>query len=174
MGQTIFYPGLDGFCRTYMLTNRQVTPAEFAKYPARLKEENGSIFEQLMLFDKVSFKVYGESIQATFLMNLLGHETFETLIEQGAIGFTLWTPLITHLVTDIPGIVPIQSGTLSSPAHSDPEQSIDLGLNWMKEPLPSHERKRLIKRLVPLYEIPAADLPITRWLSRLRRITQAN
>lgn len=158
MGQTVFYNGLDDFCRTYMVANRQVTPAEFGQYSDRLKEQHGSIFEQLMLFDKVSFKVYGENIQVPFLLNLLGRDTFEELIDQRALGFTLWTPMITHMVTDIAGIVPIQSGTLSSPAHSDPEQSVTLGLNWMRDKHSAQEQKRLVKRVVPLYEVPEKDI----------------
>lgn len=158
MGQTIFYPTLNDFCQIYMVKNRQGTLAELLRYPGRLKEEQGSIFEQLMLFDRVSFKVYGENIQVPFLINLLGRDSFDALIDQGAIGFTLWTPVITHLVTDVAGVVPIQSGILSSPAHSDPEQSIELGLRWMKKELRFRERRRLIKRLVPLYEIPSPEL----------------
>jgi len=158
MGRTIFYASLDDFCRTYLVSNRQVSPSEFAQLPERLKEQQGSIFEQLMLFDKVSFKVQGENMQIPFLLNLLGRDTFEELIDQRALGFTLWTPLITHMVTDVPGIDPLQSGTLSSPAHSDPEQSVALGLNWMSEKLPAHDKRRLIKRVVPLYEIPEKDI----------------
>jgi hypothetical protein len=158
MGQTVFYRGLDDLCRTYMVANRHVTLAEFCQFPDRLKEQHGSIFEQLMLFDKVSFKVYGENIQIPFLLNLLGRDTFDELIDQGAIGFTLWTPVITHLVTDIAGVVPIQSGTLSSPAHSDPEQSLTLGLNWMRDKLTAHEQKRMVKRVLPLYEVPEKDI----------------
>jgi len=158
MGQTVFYGGLDDFCRTYMVANRQVTPDEFGQFPHRLKEQHGSIFEQLMLFDKVSFKVYGENIQIPFLLNLLGRDTFEDLLDQRAIGFTLWTPLVTYMVTEIRGIVPIQSGTQSSPAHSDPEQSVVLGLNWMRDKLPAHEQKRLLRRVLPLYEVPKKDI----------------
>lgn len=141
-----------------MVTNRRVTPDELLQYPSRIREEQGSIFEQLLLFDRVSFKVFGENIPLPFLINLFGQNAFEALIEQGAIGFTLWTPVITYMVTEIPGIVPIQSGTQSSPAHSDPEQSIELGLNWMKDKPSPSARKRLVKQLLPLYEIPSAEL----------------
>ena len=100
MGQTIFYPGLNDFCRTYLDSNRITTPAEIVQYPVRLRKENASIFEQLMLFDKISFKVYGENILVPFLISQLGQDAFESLLDQGAIGFTLWTPLVTHLVQD--------------------------------------------------------------------------
>jgi hypothetical protein len=159
MGQTIFYPGLNDFCRTYLVTNRIVTPAELVQYPVRLREEKASIFEQLMLFDKISFKVYGENILVPFLISQLGMDAFEALLDQGAIGFTLWTPVVTHLIQDIPGVVALQSGTQSSPAHSDPEMSIELGLKWMnKQQLFPGARRRLIKKLVPLYNVPSPNL----------------
>jgi hypothetical protein len=159
MGQTVFYPGLNDFCRTYLVTNRIVTPAELVQYPVRLKEENASIFEQLMLFDKISFKVYGENILVPFLISQLGQDAFESLLEQEAIGFTLWTPVVTHFVQDIPGVVALQSGTQSSPAHSDPEMSIELGLKWMsKDQLFPGARRRLIRKLVPLYNVPSPNL----------------
>ena len=158
MGQTIFYSGLDDFCRKYLVTNRQVSPVEAAQFPEQLKEQHGSIFEQLMLFDKVSFKVYGENIPIAVLLNLFGTHTFDELIDQGALGFTLWTPLVTYMVTDVPGVMPLQFGTQSSPAHSDPEQSVALGLNWMSEKLPAHEQKRIIKRVAPLYQLPEKDV----------------
>jgi hypothetical protein len=159
MGQTIFYPGLNDFCRTYLISDRITTPAEVAQFPERLKEQNASIFEQLLLFDKISFKVYGENILVPFLISQLGRDAFDALLDQEAIGFTLWTPVVTYMVNDTPGVVAIQSGTQSSPAHSDPEKSIELGLNWMsKERLFPGARRRLIKRLVPLYKVPEPDL----------------
>jgi hypothetical protein len=158
MGQTIFYPGLNDFCRTYLDSNRIMTPAEIVQYPVRLKKENASIFEQLMLFDKISFKVYGENILVPFLISQMGQDAFESLLDQEAIGFTLWTPLVTHLVQDIPGVMALQSGTQSSPAHSDPEMSIELGLKWMSKQLFPGARRRLIKKLVPLYNVPSPNL----------------
>src|SRR5882757_5438548 len=118
MDQTIFYPGLNEFCRTYLVSNRAIAPAEMLQFPMRLKEENACIFEQLMLFDKISFKVYGENIVVPYLIGQLGQDAFETLLEQNAIGFTLWTPVVTYMVQDIPGVVGIQAGIHSSPAHS--------------------------------------------------------
>ncbi|MGA2539513.1 MAG: hypothetical protein ABSF53_26135 [Terracidiphilus sp.] len=152
MGQTIFYPDLNDFCRTYQISDRIMAPVEVAQFPVRLKEQKASIFEQLLLFDKISFKVHGENILVPFLMSQLGQDAFEALLDQDAIGFTLWTPVVTHLVEDTPGVVALQSGTLSSPAHSDPEKSIELGLKWMsKQQLFPGARRRLIKRLVALY-----------------------
>lgn len=94
MGQTIFYPDLNDFCRTYLVSGRIITPAEQVQFQVRLKEQNASIFERLLLFDKISFKVYGENILVPYLINQLGQDAFETLLDQEAIGFTLWTPVV--------------------------------------------------------------------------------
>jgi hypothetical protein len=158
MGQTIFYPGLNEFCRKYLVTNTEVAPADVAQFPLRLQQENASLFEQFMLFDKISFKVYGENILVPYLIAQLGQNAFESLVEQGAIGFTLWTPVVTFLMQDIPGVMALQSGTQSSPAHSDPEASLELGLKWMQKQLPRKERRQLVRKLLPLYRVTAPRL----------------
>ena len=72
-----------------------------------MKEQNASIFEQLLLFDKITFKVHGENILVPFLISQLGQDAFEALLDQEAIGFTLWTAVVTSLVQDTPGVVAI-------------------------------------------------------------------
>jgi len=159
MTQEIFYPDLNDFCRTYFLSNRQVSAAEASLLPMRWDEQEATLFEQLMLFDKISFKVYGENILVPVLIRMLGIKGFEALIEQKAIGFTLWNSNVTHLVSDVPGVDPLQSMVLNSPAHADPEASITQGLKWMK-PRPSLDlRRRLTRKILPLYQIPSSDLP---------------
>jgi hypothetical protein len=158
MGQTIFYPGLNDFCRKYLDANRAVAPSDAAQFPIRLAEENASLFEQFMLFDKISFKVYGENILVPYLIGQLGQNVFESLVEQGAIGFTLWTPVVTYLTQDIPGVMALQSGAQSSPAHSDPEASLELGFKWMRPQLFRKERRQLVKKLLPLYRVTAPNL----------------
>jgi hypothetical protein len=111
-----------------------------------------------MLFDKISFKVYGENILVPYLIGQLGQKAFESLVEQGAIGFTLWTPVVTYLIQDIPGVMALQSGTQSSPAHSDPEASLELGFKWMRPQLFRKERRQLVKKLLPLYRVTAPNL----------------
>jgi hypothetical protein len=52
----------------------------------------------------------------------------------------------------------IASGHVNDPAHADPEQSLELGLQWLKEP-PSKRLKKMLKRKVlPLYELPPNEL----------------
>jgi hypothetical protein len=43
---------------------------------ARFKNIEASLFEQMLLFEKVSFKVYGENIPLAFLINVLGEKAF--------------------------------------------------------------------------------------------------
>jgi len=62
------------------------------------------------------------------------------------------------MVDDIPGVNAIASGNLSSRAHCDPEESFDLGLAWFAEKPPGYVLKRLKKKVLPLYEMPAPGL----------------
>jgi len=157
MGSTIFTPGLNDFCQTYFVENSQRVPDPKQLLP-RLRTEQESIFEQLLLFDRISFKVYGENILVPVLINTFGQAGLDALLEQDAIRFTLWTPTVVHIVDDIPGVNPLAAGNLSSPAHSDPEQSVELGFQWMDKPLPRRERRALIKKLLKTYDIPPTTL----------------
>jgi hypothetical protein len=158
MAQEIFYPGLNDFCRTYLISNRSVSPAEQALFPTRWAEHEATLFEQLMLFDKISFKVYGENILVPVLIRMLGLRGLEELIEQKAIGFTLWASDVVYMASEAPGIDPLGSIVQNSALHVDPEVSIMHGLRWMK-PNPSLElRRRLTRKILPLYKIPSQDL----------------
>jgi hypothetical protein len=145
--QNSFYPDLNELCRKYLVIGNQVSPEDAAMAVARFKTLEASLFEQMLLFDKVSFKVYGENIPLAFLINILGDKAFEALVEQGAIQFVLWTPNVVYMKTEIPGVHPIASGNLNSPAHSDPETSIELGLNWMKDKASARLKRHLVPDL---------------------------
>jgi hypothetical protein len=153
-----FYSSLNEFCRKYLVGPKPLSPTEIREFPTRDAAERAALFEHLLLFDTVSFKVYGENIPLALMLRLFGEKSLEALIEQQAIRFVLWTPMILHNVTEMPGINALQSGNVNSPAHSDPEQSIDLGLNWLTEQPTKRLRKRLKKKVAPLYKIPPADL----------------
>jgi hypothetical protein len=154
-----FYSSLDEFCRKYfVLGPKPLSPTEIREFPGRDAAERAALFEHLLLFDTVSFKVYGDNIPLVLMLRLFGEKGVEALIEQQAIRFVLWTPMILHNVTEMPGINALQSGNVNSPAHSDPEQSIDLGLNRLTEQPTKRLRKHLKKKVAPLYKIPPADL----------------
>jgi hypothetical protein len=155
-----FYPSLNDFCRKYYVINHMqpLNALEIEQYPIRLKEQESSLFEHLLIFDTMSIKVFGENIPLVLLLNLFGQRGLEELVEQRAFRFVLWTPNVVHMVTDMPGINAIASGNLNSVAHCDPEKSIELGLNWLN-PNPTTQLKKILKRkIAPLYDIPPIDL----------------
>lgn len=158
MAQEIFYPDLNTFCRTYFISNRPVTPAEGALLVPRWEEQEAALFEQLMLFDKISFKVFGENILVPVLIRMFGLKGFEALIEQKSIGFTLWSSDVTYLVSEAPGVDPLQFIVHNSEPHVDPETSIMHGFRWMKERLSLDDRRRLTRKLLPFYRVVPKDL----------------
>jgi len=157
MPLTVFSSGMNKFCRDYLVANPAFTP-DGNQFARALFSEQTQIFEQLMLFDKINLKVFGENILVPVLINTFGLEGFEALIEQDAVSFTLWTPLVTFMTTEIPGLIPLQSGNLSTPAHCNPEQSIELGYQWMPKQLPRRVRRGLTKKLMKIYEMPPPEL----------------
>jgi hypothetical protein len=156
--QNVFYPDLNYFCRKYLVTGEQLTPADTLLFPQRFKEQEASIFEQLLLFDSISFKVHGENIPLAVLFHILGESALEALMEQRALHFVLWTPQVLYMKSEIPGVNPIAYGNLNSPPHCDPEKSIELGLNWIRNPPSKRLKRRLVKKIGPLYELPAKEL----------------
>ena len=159
MSTDAFYTSLDDFCRNYFVIGpKPLSLMEQRAFPVRDAAERAALFEHLLLFDTVSFKVYGENLPLIVMLRHFGEKGLERLIEQRAIRFVLWTPMITHMVTEVPGINALQSGNLSSPAHSDPEQSIDLGLNWLTQQPTKRLRRHLKRKVAPLYRIPPPEL----------------
>ncbi|WP_158920945.1 hypothetical protein [Acidisphaera sp. S103] len=160
MAQNIFHAGLNDFSRKYFITGQPVSAEDIAKFQERLNEQKMAIFEQLMLFDRITFKVWGESVVIPILMRaILGERSFDALIEQGAIHFVLWRPTVVYLQKNIPGVNALAHGNLSTPAHSDPKASIDLGLKFLNPPLDAKKAKKLAKKLLRLYTLPDKKLP---------------
>jgi hypothetical protein len=154
-----FYPSLNDFCTKYFVIGQKPLSAEDARLlPERAASECASLFEHLLLFDRVSLKVYGENVLLAFLYKQLGEKNLEALLEQEAIKFVLWTPMIVHMVDDIPGINALGSGNVSSRAHCDPEESFDLGLRWFPEKPRKSVLKRLKRKVLALYEMPPPEL----------------
>ena len=135
----------------YFDATRPVTEADRALIDTRWNTHEAALFEQLMLFEKISFKVYGENMLIPALIRMLGMRGFEELIEQKAIGFTLWTTDITFHVTELPGIEPLQFVIQNGAPHTDPETSIMHGFKWMRAKLSYDERRRLVRKITPLY-----------------------
>ena len=157
--QNIFHSGLQAFCTKFLVIRPiQPTPAEIAQVPALFEDQKKSLFEQLLLFDKISFKVDGENVPLAFMLNAFGEKAFEELIEQDAIRFVSWTPLIAFVQSDVPGVNALVSGTHDNAKYVDPEASVELGFRWMKNPPIDKRKKELIKKIAPLYSFPKAGL----------------
>jgi hypothetical protein len=159
MSTNAFYSSLNDFCKKYFIAGpNPLTPEDLRLLPTRAASECASLFEHLLLFDKVSLKVYGENIPLAFLYNQIGEKSLEALLEQEAFKFVLWTPMILHMVDDIPGVNAIASGNVSSRVHCDPEESFELGMRWLREKPSGKVIKRLKRKVLPLYEMPPPEL----------------
>ena len=155
----VFYPDLNKLCQKFLIKGKQdPTPFEIAGFPKLMKDTEAAIFENLLLFDCVAFKVQGESVPLAVLVNLFGVNGIEALAEQNALKFVLWTSDIVHFVSDVPGVEPIAPINFSTKHNTDPEESITLGLNWLKSPLDRRAKKILIRALRDRYTKPAPSL----------------
>jgi len=157
MSGIIFNRTLDKFCRTYFVGNRHITPAEEVAFSRVAPQEQRALLEQLLLFDTIAFKVTGENIPAAFLIGQVGLKGLEELLERGALRFVLWNQIVTHLVTDVVGVNPLQHGKMNGPAHNDPSASAELGLNWLNAELPATRKRRLVTKLANLYDQQSQD-----------------
>lgn len=159
MTLNVFYSNLNEFCRKYLVEGESFTNEEIKNFETTRKKIESEIFENLALFDQVNFKVYGENIPLALMIRLFGEAGLEELLDQGAIRFTLWTPMVLQLVENIEGIDPILSGSVTSKVHSDPEESIELGLNWLEPKFDRSRRRTLSRKIRDLYTLPDRHLP---------------
>ncbi len=149
----IYNKNLNDFTRKYLISNNKLSRENILFQGVNYNNIKAQIFEDLLLYDKTTFKVYGENIPLAFLINELSVKGIERLIEKEDIQFALWTPSIMHVVSNIKGVVPLCSGRLNSPVHCEPEQSIESGLNFLTNL--SQKNKKIIKRkLRDKYIIP--------------------
>lgn len=154
----IFNKTLNSHCRTYYVQNPSVPSPPPQEEQLSLLSLVATCSDLLLRHDAVVFQVYGENIPLVFLLNAFGLSGVESLIEQKAIHFALWTPLVTYHVSELTGIDPLQSGVLNSPPHSDPEESIKIGLTWYKERLNSFEQASLIRKVKNTYILPPKEI----------------
>ncbi|WP_155742601.1 hypothetical protein [Variovorax paradoxus] len=155
----IYNTQLNEFSHKFLLRGHYTPTASDQKnFPFRFDRLRAQIFENLMLFDKSTFKVYGENVPLAILTNELSVKGLEQLIEQGALSFVLWTPLVAHMETKIPGVIPLVSGRVSSEVHTDPEHSIDAGLACLARKPNKDERMTIKRKVRDLYIIPKDGL----------------
>lgn len=161
MTSLVFNDELEQFCSKYLVTGKKLNRDDARQFPKLFISQQASIFEQLLLFDQVAFKVHGENVPLALLITDFGIKGVEQLIEQDALNFVLWTPQILHFVDAIPGIDPIAAGNLSSKAHSDPEESITLGFDWLINKPSRAQRRSLVRKLRDKYKLPDPSLAQT-------------
>jgi hypothetical protein len=158
MSLTVFTTEMNRIARSAAFVNeRNAIPASQILPLFELQKQD--IFEQLLLFDSINFKVYGENAVVPLLIQFLGIKGFEELVEQGAFGFTLWTPMLGFMNDNIPGLDTLVHGSHSDPVHCDPLKSVETGLNVLASRLRRSDRRRLTKKLVKLYNVPRTNLP---------------
>jgi len=127
-------------------------------YPKLTKDQENQLlaglFEQLMIFDSVTISTNRVNFALAFLINKLGINTVERLIDSGYIKFMIWTPVMftgtgrtledgTFDESVIYGQPPIAAGTLSKD-DLDPEKNIHNALIHFGL---HRDRKRIFTRL---------------------------
>jgi hypothetical protein len=159
-GQTAFHTALETVCTKYFVQGqRPLAPLEIAEGPAKMLEVQQALFEQFLLFDRLAIRIRGENVPLILLLQFFGERGVEQLLDQGALSFVQWKPVILHMVTDTPGIDAIASGMMNSVTYNDPEASVDLSFKWMTNPPRPQYRKYLRRKITPLYQFPDAALP---------------
>jgi hypothetical protein len=155
----VFNSTLNEFTRKYLVINPGEDQESLAATMVdRYQDALASVVEQLLFFDKISIKVYGENIPLAVLINELGPKQVLELIEDETLEFILWTPVLTTLQKDDPTLIgkmsPLQSGNLNSPVHCDPAESIREGLKGLRKQPKRSLRRDLERRARQVYTIP--------------------
>ena len=109
-------------------------------------------FEDLLLFDCISFNIVGVNQPLLFLIEELGLNKVEELLERKTIEFVTNIPLIAaNLGQEIDGqhqfkgVPPLISGIFTSQANSDAEYQIDETLKLITGL--NRDRKRIFKKI---------------------------
>lgn len=155
----VFNVGLNEFARKYLVVGKEpLSSQEERLFKVRFNEKVAEFIEQLLLFETLTLKVYGENIPLTVLINTFGLRGVEELLECNGLKFMLWSNEIVYTKTHIPHIIPISTMGYSSSVHSDPEASITSGLEWLKNKPSKLAIKALIRKAVNSYILPDNSL----------------
>lgn len=121
--------------------------------------EGLSVAEGLIVAPKMSFRVYGENVVLCRLIDTFGIAGVEQLLEEDAIEFVLWRGLILHFENPPKGLLfPLAHGNLNTPAHCDPQASVELGLKGWSQRAPA-DLTRISKLAIERTRLPPEDLP---------------
>ncbi len=131
--------------------------------PEQERQIIAGLFEQLLIFDKVTISTNRLNFGVAFLVSRLGINTVERLIDSGYIKFMIWTPVIvtgsgrqredkTIDESVIYGQPPIVAGSLSDD-DKDPEKNIHNALSLFHDL--HKDRKRIFtKKALKSYIVP--------------------
>ncbi len=160
MNDFVYYDKLNEFSRTYLVKGNEYLIKDVRSFKPELNTLKKEIGEKLLYHDGISFKVYGENIPLAVLINLFGIKGIEELLEEKAIEFVLDTSLVTYLKSDCKGVMPLQSGTgeYTSKVFTDTEESVTLGLEWLRDRLTRPVRRSLIKKVLKAYKVTPPNL----------------
>jgi len=148
-----------------VFNNELGSPYDFG-YPKITKEQEinlvASLFEHLMIFDRIIISTSRLNFALFFLITRLGINTVERMLDNGYLKFLLWTPVIvtaggtqredgTIDKSTIMGKPPIVAGSLTE-KDFDPENNVNNALSQLEM---NRERRRIIiKRAAKNYIIP--------------------
>ncbi len=158
LSNLVFDKKLNGFARKYLVRGNEHLVEDVRNFEPEYRSLSAMVGELLMLHEGVALSVYGENIPLTMLINWFGPKGVEALLEQGAVEFVLRDDMITYVVDDINGILPLQTGQLNSSVHCDPEASATEGLKWLASPLPGRNRRALVRKAIKAYKAVPGDL----------------
>lgn len=131
--------------------------------PEQDREIIAGLFEQLLIFDRITISTNRLNFGVAFLISRLGINTVERLIDSGYIKFMIWTPVIvtgsgrqredkTIDESVIYGQPPIAAGSLSD-SDKDPEKNIHNALSLFRDL--HKDRKRIFtKKALKSYVVP--------------------
>ncbi|MRI63625.1 hypothetical protein EDM00_06430 [Ornithobacterium rhinotracheale] len=126
------------------------------------KELAANLFEQLLIFDSITIATNRTNYPLKFLIEQLGIDIIEQLIERGCINFIIWTPQLVTLTGNrkndgtidesvIYGRPPLSAGSLTK-EDLDIEQKIDSVLSYFN--FSRNKRRSFVRKAIKSYSIP--------------------
>ena len=151
---SIYNKNFDLFTRKYFIKGNEhlVSPYTYSQdYDMVIYE----LCESLLYHDSVTFHLFGENIIIPVLVNAFGLSGVRELLEQGAIKFLFNVPQVMYNVDNIEGLIPISAASgFTSDAHSVPEISAKLGMDFYAQQVSRREKRALLRKVVKNYILP--------------------
>lgn len=155
--KSLFSKGLDDVATKWL---KNATSADERMIRRLVALEGLAAMEALVFAPRVSFKVYGENVVLAVLTNALGVDAIEELLRAGDVEFVLWRSFPVQWQKEVlqPGLRPLAGLRLTDKAHSDPLESVELGLRGWGKGLPADALKRLANLAAERTIVVAEDL----------------